>query len=278
MNSNKTNFKLLKPINITSYYLLGLIEGDGTFSISRNPIRPTFQILLTASQEPLLIKIKEFLIDNLELDNNSLWYIRNSTAISINLIKAKGNAKSTVLLEIRDINLLYNYFIPFLSKLNFISKKLLDFLDFKVICEAIYKGVHRINNIKDLILKLSYSMNDYRLTTYKGNDKQLITYEELALIKNTNAIFGRLSDGRVKDLTTNEIDPRISNNIYLITKSDNSELSCAVKTLKEAAETISINYNTLSKKLNLTDVDVSDNIIINRYNIKRIGIFKPLKV
>jgi hypothetical protein len=68
MNTKRTEFSLNHEIKITSFYLLGLIEGDGTFSVSRDSIRPVFQILLTASQKPLLIKIREFLINNLELD------------------------------------------------------------------------------------------------------------------------------------------------------------------------------------------------------------------
>lgn len=54
MNTNRTEFKSNHDIKITAFYLLGLIEGDGTFTISRDPIRPIFQILLTASQKPLL--------------------------------------------------------------------------------------------------------------------------------------------------------------------------------------------------------------------------------
>lgn len=130
MNSNRSNFDLFKPINITSYYLLGLIEGDATFSFSRSPLRPNFQILFTCYQEPLLLKIKEFLIGNLGLDSNSLWYLRNSSVISINVLKAKDNAKATVLLEIRNVNLLVNYFLPFLSNLEFKSKKIFRFYGF----------------------------------------------------------------------------------------------------------------------------------------------------
>ena len=71
MNTNRTEFVVSHDIKITPYYLLGLIEGDGTFSVTKDPIRPVFQILFTASQESLLIHIREFLINNLGLNEYS---------------------------------------------------------------------------------------------------------------------------------------------------------------------------------------------------------------
>jgi hypothetical protein len=52
--------------------LLGLIEAEGSFYLNRDPIRPGFQILLTGAQEPLLLKIKEYLEDDLGFDFYSL--------------------------------------------------------------------------------------------------------------------------------------------------------------------------------------------------------------
>lgn len=265
MNTKRTKFEVAQDLNITPFYLLGLIEGDGTFSISRDSVRPVFQILLTAAQEPLLIKIREYLINNLNLDRYSKWAINNSSIISINKIKAKGNANPTVLLEIRDISLLHNYFIPFLENLIFISKKSLDFNDFKIICKAIYKGSHKLENIRDLILKLTYSMNDYRLTTFKGKDKQLITQEELSLIKTASNIFEHLSDGKVKNILTGMEDYSIFSNIFIVINSE----EIIVKTLKEAANIVGVHYTTLSKKLNLNTKDVS----INNFKVKRIRVF-----
>jgi hypothetical protein len=267
MNTNRIKFEVDYNIKITPFYLLGLIEGDGTFSVSRDPIRPVFQMLFTASQEYLLLHIKKFLINNLELDYYSKWNINNSSVISINKIKAKGNAKATVLLEIRDISLLHNYFLPFLDKLNFISKKSLDFKDFKIICSAIYKGVHKIDSIKDLILKLTYSMNDYRLTTYKGKiPRQQISSEEIIQISSAPVIFEHLSDGRVINTSTGIEDYSIFSNIFIIYKSNKEEVM--VKTLKDAAKEIGIYYTTLSKKLTL-----NNDLFINECRVKRIRVF-----
>ena len=129
LNTGRTNFDLDNSgVKITPYWLLGLIEGEGSFSITRDQLRPNFQLLFTAAQKPLLYEIKNYLIKNLDFDRFSQWKLRNSSAIGIYEMKAKGNSKPTVSLEIRDIRVLHNYLIPFLSNLPFLSKKALDCL------------------------------------------------------------------------------------------------------------------------------------------------------
>lgn len=71
--------------------------------------------------------------------------------------KAINNSKPLVTFMIKNIHNLNNYLVPFLSKdgLEFITKKGKDFLDFKIICKAVYIGAHHRKEIKSLILKLS---------------------------------------------------------------------------------------------------------------------------
>ena len=88
--------------------------------------------------------------------------------ISVSLKKAVGNSKPAVTLDIRDIRILHNYFLPFLGGLSFLSKKFKDFVDFKIICQTVYNGAHKNAEIKDLVVKLSLSMNDFRLSNYAG--------------------------------------------------------------------------------------------------------------
>lgn len=60
--------------------------------------------------------------------------------MSVTLKKAVGKSKPTVNLDIRDLRILHNYLIPYLQKLNFLSKKGLDFADFKIICKKYIMG------------------------------------------------------------------------------------------------------------------------------------------
>jgi hypothetical protein len=88
MNSNRINFNMpSNHIKITTYWLLGLIEGEGSFHFWRSDLIPVFSIVLTERQLPVLVKIKEFLINNLGFDNYSIWKLNNTSAMGINTQK-----------------------------------------------------------------------------------------------------------------------------------------------------------------------------------------------
>lgn len=192
MNTKRTNSVLPLDHNIviTKGWLLGYIEGDGSFFVSRTDIEPTLSISATAEQWPLFEKIKEFLQIDLAFDKYSKFKLKHSKAIALNSIdarvrgsflceeenqfvetrnpsKAKPKPKPSIILVIKNIKVLNNYIIPYLKDVKFRTKKGLDFLDFTDICKAVYKGSHRSEEIRSLILKLSYNMNNFRLSTFK---------------------------------------------------------------------------------------------------------------
>ena len=71
MNRNRTNFDI--PLNheiiISDPYLLGLIEGEGSFHFIRTRAIAGFDIKLTAKQKPLLLSIKGYLEKKLRFDS-----------------------------------------------------------------------------------------------------------------------------------------------------------------------------------------------------------------
>lgn len=182
MNTKRTNFVLpLNHIKITSYWLLGLIEGEGSFHLWRTSLTPVFSISLTKVQQPVIEKIVEFLTNN--LDKHSQFKANNTKVFNLKIEKAKGNTKAKINLAIFQIDYLFNIFIPFLESLNFQSKKKLDFNDFKLITTLIYQGKHLKSEIKSFILKVSYTMNNFRLTTSKNLSNNL---PSAAINKNDN--------------------------------------------------------------------------------------------
>nr|UEV87085.1 hypothetical protein [Grifola frondosa] len=55
INKNRTEYSLpLDHIRITPYWLLGFIEGEGSFHLRRTSLTPTFSLALTYSQLPLI--------------------------------------------------------------------------------------------------------------------------------------------------------------------------------------------------------------------------------
>src|SRR5205085_11924940 len=105
--------------------------------------------------------------------------------MSISSKKSVGDSKPTVIFDIRNVRILHDFFIPSLNKLNFLSKKYLDFSDIQIICQTVYNGAHKNSIIKELMVKLSLSMNDFRLSNYKGKiPKQIITQNDINMLKN----------------------------------------------------------------------------------------------
>ena len=154
-------------------------------------------------------------------------------------------------MEIRNILLLRNYLLPFLSDFTFLSKKGLDFADFKIICETLYKGAHKNSLIRELLIKLSLRMNDFRLSTFKGELVPVLTSDEYA-----------------KLLSAPTELPLVNEVVYLILAENKEEL--LVKSLKEASEIVGVHYSTLSRSIERTS---SKEVTLNNYTIKKISVF-----
>ena len=278
MNTNRSNFVMPENhINITKSWLLGFIEGDGSFSLLRNSLEPVFSIKLTEKELPVLIKIKEYLENNLGFDLYSMHKLRISPIIGIGTEKTgHNNSKPLATFMIKNLHFLNNYLIPYLTDptQNFLTKKGEDFNDFKIICRTIYNGAHRKDDIKELILKLSYTMNNYRLSTYSGVIVNL-NENELNILINAAPTIEHLHDGRQRDILTKKIVHRRSSScIYEIIK-PSGELLIA-SNLAEAAKIAGVGFNTLKKHLDIEILECH-HIKVSDYKIKRIPVFYPKK-
>lgn len=269
MNTKRKKFNMANDhkIVITKSWLLGLIEGEGSFQLWRNDFLSAFSLVLTEKQLPVLVKIKEFLVNNLGFDKYSKAKLYSSSALSINHQNARKNSKGSVLLNIKNIHILNNYLVPYLDDMQFITKKGKDFKDFKLICKVLYKGAHKIDDIKTLILKLSLTMNNYRLSTCYETVELLSSLERNTLA-NASPCIAHLSDGRQRDLVTGKIIHQHSSSIYEVIKSNNEVV--LKQTLFEAADIVDVNIKTLSKLLDKSEdglVKIKENIV------KRIAVF-----
>ena len=277
MNKKRIDFNMPADhkVIVTKSWLLGLIEGEGSFQLWRSDLVAVFGLVLTERQKPVLEKIKEFLSNNLGFDAYSMFKLNFSSVISITTQKARNNSKASVLILIKNIHILNNYSVPYLDEMQIITKKGQDFEDFKLICRLLYMGAHKNKEIKSLILKLSLTMNNYRLST-SSERVELLSSSEIDTLVNASPFVEHLSDGRQRDLTTGKIIHQHSSSIYEIIK-PNSEQSVVLKqTLFEAAEVVGVNIKTLSKVLNVEDNNNSAKVKGNL--VKRVAVFYNKKV
>ena len=275
MNTNRINFErpMSSAINISKSWLLGFIEGDGSFFLRRDNIIPTFSIEVAGVQLPVMLKIKEFLENSLGFDTYSLYKLKNSSIIAVTTSNSRENAKSSISLIIKNINVLNNYFIPFFDTNKFLTKKGKDFNDFKIICQAVFRGAHRNEEIRSLILKLSNTMNNFRLSTYKGTVQNL-TIEEINQITLALPTIEHLLDGRVIDKSTKKLLHRLVTCVYEIQDEDGS-INLAYS-LTEASSIVGLYPDTLSKYL--CEVLSSEGMFVDIKNkkIRRVRGFIPV--
>lgn len=160
MNLYRTEF-IHPEIKITPYWLLGFVEGDGSFSIDKDKLRNVFSIAQTISQKPVLEAIGSFLQNIAPNDLKSL----NIKFIHLSNKQAYGNTRAKTQLIVRNFQYSSKCLIPFFDNLTFVSKKDLDYKDWKTIANLKLSGVHLTKQGKELILSICNQMNNNRLST-----------------------------------------------------------------------------------------------------------------
>ena len=145
-NKDLTNYGAIQRLNAGNLffpYLVGLIEGDGWFSVTKNGkyLKYEFGIELSIRDIQLLYKIKKLLgIGNIDIRN------KNTEEIT----------RSTVLFRIRNKTHLKNIIIPIFNKYPLLSNKKHDYLRFKENLQS------NIIYSKDLIERpIGHSINSY---------------------------------------------------------------------------------------------------------------------
>lgn len=166
MNNKRINFELPKDhkIIITPYWLLGLVEGDGYFSIHRNNLSPEFGITLTEVELKVLLEIKNFLLNYII---NWQLYSNNENLIGITFENKKQyiNSKPVFSLKIFSTNFIKTVLIPIFDNLNWMSKKKNDYEDWKKILILKSEGKEYIKEGRDIINLILSRMNQNRLFT-----------------------------------------------------------------------------------------------------------------
>jgi LAGLIDADG endonuclease len=196
MNDKRVNFLISENnINITINYLLGLIEGDGSFYFNKTDNTVRISLIMIKNNRIVLEKIKEFLLKN--LDENSLFLAKHTKLIYINNKAIITNRKEMTSLDISQLDYICNKLLPVFDKLNFRTKKYLDYLAFKRIAFLLLDGKHLSVKGKIIIDKFADTMNNSRLST-KLKDN-LTNFSELEinmkLLEKADSLIQNYPDG-----------------------------------------------------------------------------------
>jgi len=168
MNDLRTNYDgyTISSDMINSNWLVGFVEGDGTFYFSHS----TAVFGITQKDKQVLEAISVFL-KNIKLSPPYKDLIIPNEPNCI--IK---NNKVAYQLVITDLDVLFQYICPFFKNLLFYSRKSIDFNIWSLGIYLIIYGYHTIPKGKELLLKLSNNMNSKR---YFSNVSDLIDIKEI---------------------------------------------------------------------------------------------------
>lgn len=165
MNTNRVNFNLPEDheIIITKNYLIGLLEGDGSFYLNKNDMSVRVSLVTTTVNRKVLEKIREYILSL--LDEPSFMLGSTTKLVSINDKKVKGDNRPITILEISQIDFINNILIPHFDCIKFRTKKYKDYLDFRTLARLILEGKYLTEKGSDLMIRLGASMNNNRLST-----------------------------------------------------------------------------------------------------------------
>jgi LAGLIDADG endonuclease len=178
MNDLRTNYEgyTISRDMVTKNWLLGFVEGEGTFYFSNS----TAVFGITQKDKQVLEAISLYL-ENIKILSpyKDLVIPNKPNCIII-------HNKVTYQLVITDLDVLFQYICPFFRSLTFYSRKKIDFNIWSLGLYLMIYGYYTIPKGKELLLKLSNNMNSKR---YFSNVIDFIDFKEIESIFNMEPPF-----------------------------------------------------------------------------------------
>lgn len=166
INNSRTSFvlPLSHKIEITPFWLLGFIEGEGWFHVKKqksNYFSLIFGIGQTINQTPVIEAILKYL-NNIATEKN---LIHDIIRVKEYRDLRNKNSKPFVYLTFSRIAFILEVFIPFLVNLTFLSKKGLDYQDWREVAMLMKDGAHLTPEGYVIITNIRNRINNNRLST-----------------------------------------------------------------------------------------------------------------
>lgn len=167
MNNNRTNFDnyLINVSMISKYWLLGFVEGDGTFHFSNNSA-----VFGITEKDKKILEVISIFIENISINilpQGNLFIPDKPNCI------IKDN-KGSYQLVITDIDVLFQYIYPFFKELPFLSRKGVDFKLWSLGLLLIYGGYHNIDQGNLLLKKIYINMKGSATNRYTSSPSPLL--------------------------------------------------------------------------------------------------------
>lgn len=171
MNRSRVDFKRDNDFKITPYWVLGFVEAEGSFFISKGEnfqFKTGFNITQSLVDLALMEKIRNFLL-NLSVKNKTN-YSHGEKVVNLSVSQTKKVGKQAVLISSYNTAYFNNVLIPFFYSMTWQSKKELDYLYWKTVLKLKQLGHNYTELGYETIELISSSMNIKRLSTNPDKD------------------------------------------------------------------------------------------------------------
>ena len=271
MNSKRTDFDMSSiynkdTINININWLLGFIEGEGSFfALRRTPTNFSLVFSLTQlnSNKLLMEAIQEFfnnLAESLQAGiegksfNIGSWRDGKEGSFAYLHLENKSNKKDILTLHITRIEYLLSIFIPLFDSLSWHSKKYLDYLDWKALLHIKAKGLHYLPEGIEVVDLILGQMNNKRLTTNRESEEIVSVDKNLLLEKIENLLakpsnFEVKEDGRIFRISENKYYSN-KNKLQVTVERLDGTILHTFDSIKECLEKLNISKSLYYDRLN----------------------------
>lgn len=165
MNKARTDYSLAeKKFKITPYWVLGFVEGEGSFYIRKNNYYTLgFSLNQSIIDLALMEELKNYFMEELPKKYISGYSFKG--AVSLVPVKGKSNSRDSAIILIGNKDYFKKVLIPFFDSMVWQSKKQWDYLDWKIVLAIKELGLHKLDSGIKVIDLIVSQMNLRRLTT-----------------------------------------------------------------------------------------------------------------
>lgn len=258
MNSLRLDYSLPASykVRVTPYWLLGFVEGEGSFCAARKNLTLIFNIGQSSKDLILMEAIRDFF-------NNLGSTILNGQCLDA--AKLSHHGEDMVYLTINRLDYISKVLIPFFDNLIWQTKKNLDYQDWKIILKFRELGLQFTEEglkVIDLILS---QMNNNRLSTKKSSaskvDRALLDSNIKKLLEGPSN-FEVKEDGRIFIKSLNKYySARTKIELDLVDESGSVIRSFA--SMADCAKYLNVTSMTVSNRLQSGKAFLFDNKLVS---------------
>ena len=259
MNTKRSYFGTTESIKfrITPYWVLGFIEGEGSFHILNKDYYPRFSIGQSTKDLALMEQLKNFFNELPRANRPPKKFLKKKFFLNLERHHQKdvaylsiNNETDMVNLAISQRDFITNVFIPFFDNLTWHSKKEKDFQDWKAILNIRNLGLHYTEKGVEVINLILNQMNSNRLSSKSRStpviDRALLQMDiEKLLMEGSN--FEEKEDGRIFIKSLNRYLPPA--NIGVEVKDKDGLVLNTFASLSDCAKYLGVPRSTATRRL-----------------------------